>query len=191
MASQPFRKAALDRLSSTEQLDQLVRVTRSQGWAALVILAAILLAALAWGYFGSVTREVSGTGVMRPRLLQNASGFSSQTQVYETILFMPPETGSVIKTGMEAHIFLLYPRDGQKNFLPGTVGSIEGELTEQGPRIKVGVVVQPDRLASGLNWAAWFGSNGTPGSLPVTARIIVQRTRPLSLLLPGRNGEAR
>jgi hypothetical protein len=191
MAFQPFRKAALDRLSSTEHLDQLVQVTRPQGWTALVILTAILIAALVWGYFGSITREVSGTGIMHPRSVASASDSSSQTQAFETVLFMPPEAASVIKTGMEAHIFPSYPHEGKKTFLPGTVGSVEGELTEQGPRIKVEVMVQPDHLASGLNWAAWFGSNGTPASLPVTGRIIVQRTRPLNLLLPSRNGEAR
>jgi HlyD family secretion protein len=59
-----FRKVALERLSSPEQLDQLMQVTNPQGWLALAGLCALLLAALLWGVFGSIPTEIAGEGIL-------------------------------------------------------------------------------------------------------------------------------
>lgn len=59
-----FRKVALERLSSPEQLDQLVQVTDPRGWLALTGLGALLLAALGWGIWGSVPSEARGEGIL-------------------------------------------------------------------------------------------------------------------------------
>jgi HlyD family secretion protein len=59
-----FRKVALERLSSPEQLDQLMQVTNPQGWLALLGLCALLVAALLWGIFGSVPTETTGEGIL-------------------------------------------------------------------------------------------------------------------------------
>ena len=62
--SKVFRKVALERMSSPEQLDQLLRVTTPKTWLALLALIAFLGAAVAWGYFGELTTRVSGQGVL-------------------------------------------------------------------------------------------------------------------------------
>lgn len=59
-----FRKVALERLSSPEQLDQLMQVTNPQGWLALAGLAALLVAGLLWGIFGAVPTEAAGEGIL-------------------------------------------------------------------------------------------------------------------------------
>lgn len=59
-----FRKVALERLSSPEQLDQLMEVTSPRGWLALVALGALLLSALGWGIFGSIPTKASGQGIL-------------------------------------------------------------------------------------------------------------------------------
>jgi HlyD family secretion protein len=59
-----FRKVALERLSSPEQLDQLLQVTDSKGWLALIAVATLLATALGWGIFGSVPTEAAGTGIL-------------------------------------------------------------------------------------------------------------------------------
>jgi multidrug efflux pump subunit AcrA (membrane-fusion protein) len=59
-----FRKVALERLSSPEQLDQLMQVTTPRGWLAMIGLAALLLVALIWGIFGSIPTTVSGQGIL-------------------------------------------------------------------------------------------------------------------------------
>lgn len=59
-----FRKVALERLSSPEQLDQLVQVTDPRGWLALTGLSALLLAALGWGIWGSIPSAARGEGIL-------------------------------------------------------------------------------------------------------------------------------
>jgi HlyD family secretion protein len=59
-----FRKVSIERLSSPEQLDQLMRVTTSKGWLALTTLGGILIMALVWGFLGNIPTRVQGTGVL-------------------------------------------------------------------------------------------------------------------------------
>ena len=59
-----FRKVALERLSSPEQLDQLVQVTDPRGWLSLTGLGALLLAGLAWGIWGSIPSQAHGEGIL-------------------------------------------------------------------------------------------------------------------------------
>ena len=62
-----FRKVALERLSSPEQLDQLMQVTTPKGWLALTALGALLLTALSWGVFGSIPTKATGEGILLRR----------------------------------------------------------------------------------------------------------------------------
>ncbi len=63
-ASHLFRESALERLSSPDQLDQLLRVTRPRGWVSLVALWGLLGAVVAWAFFGSVPTRVEGRGIL-------------------------------------------------------------------------------------------------------------------------------
>jgi HlyD family secretion protein len=62
-----FRKVALERLSSPEQLDQLLQVTDPKGWLALGALGAVLVSALAWGVWGAIPTESTGEGILLRR----------------------------------------------------------------------------------------------------------------------------
>jgi HlyD family secretion protein len=59
-----FRAAALDRLTSPDQLDRLIVVTSPLGWLGLVALGALCVAALAWACFGEVYTRVTGQGIL-------------------------------------------------------------------------------------------------------------------------------
>jgi HlyD family secretion protein len=90
-----FRKVALERLSSPEQLDQMVQVTDPRGWLALAGLGALLLAAVGWGIWGSIPTEAQGDGILLRQggisdLVANASG-----QVQEVLVGV----GDVIEKG--------------------------------------------------------------------------------------------
>jgi len=62
--NQIFRQAALDRLSSPDQLDLLTHVTTPKGWIALYTLGGSVLVALLWGIFGSLPTAVDGSGII-------------------------------------------------------------------------------------------------------------------------------
>jgi HlyD family secretion protein len=59
-----FRPRALSRLSSPEQLDQAMRVTSARGWLAFLGLGAVIVAALIWGFVGTIPTTVNGQSVL-------------------------------------------------------------------------------------------------------------------------------
>jgi HlyD family secretion protein len=59
-----FRKTSLERLSSPEQLDTIMRVTGPKRWLALAGMFLILGVAVIWGYEGTIDTKVSGSGVI-------------------------------------------------------------------------------------------------------------------------------
>ncbi|MCP3871222.1 MAG: NHLP bacteriocin system secretion protein, partial [Gammaproteobacteria bacterium] len=54
MSKAMFRKKALKKLSSPEQLDELLKVTTPHGWLALLALCAIVITIVLWGIFGRI-----------------------------------------------------------------------------------------------------------------------------------------
>ena len=64
MQQQLFRKVALERLSSPEQLDQLMQVTTPRGWVSLLAIGALLVCAIVWGFVGYIPTKVSGQGML-------------------------------------------------------------------------------------------------------------------------------
>lgn len=59
-----FRKSALDRLSSPEQLDMMVRITSPAGWVALTALIGLIVVAIMWSIFGSIPTKVIGSAML-------------------------------------------------------------------------------------------------------------------------------
>ena len=59
-----FRKVALDRLASPEQLDQVMEVTSPRTWLALVALGILVGTAVVWGFTGSIPTQVEAQGVL-------------------------------------------------------------------------------------------------------------------------------
>ena len=64
MSENLFRKAALDKLASPEQLDVLARVTSPTGWLALGTVGMLLVGVVAWSLLGSVPTRVEGEGIL-------------------------------------------------------------------------------------------------------------------------------
>ena len=93
--SKIFRKVALERLSSPEQLDQLMQVTDPRGWLALGALIMLLAAAGLWGFLGSIPTEAVGEGILIRRggvsdLVATGTGPIDEVQV---------QVGDVIRKG--------------------------------------------------------------------------------------------
>ncbi len=61
-----FRKVALDRLSSPEQLDRLMQVTNSRGWIALLTLIGLLALGIGWSILGTVPTNIEVQGILAP-----------------------------------------------------------------------------------------------------------------------------
>jgi HlyD family secretion protein len=64
MQEKLFRKVALERLSSPEQLDSLMRVITPKAWLALVPLLGLIVLAVLWGWFGTLPTKVMGKCIL-------------------------------------------------------------------------------------------------------------------------------
>lgn len=59
-----FRQAALDRLSSPDQLDRAIVITDPRGWIVAATLGILLAALVIWGFAGSLPTNVQGKGIL-------------------------------------------------------------------------------------------------------------------------------
>jgi hypothetical protein len=59
-----FRKTPLERMTTPEDLDELLRVNSTRTWLLFAALAAVLAGLLMWGFLGTITREVKGAGLI-------------------------------------------------------------------------------------------------------------------------------
>lgn len=95
MSQDLFRKVSLDKLSSPEQLDELIKVTSTKAWFALLAIGCILISAIVWGFLGSIPTKISGQGI----LLNNGGVFSVQHHTSGQVIDIRFNPGDMVKKG--------------------------------------------------------------------------------------------
>jgi len=99
VAENIFRQAALERLSSPEQLDRLVTVASPKAWIALFMLGMIIAAAVVWGILGTIPTRVEGQGILISnggRVVNvQAAGSGFLTEINVTVGH-PVEAGQIV-----------------------------------------------------------------------------------------------
>ncbi len=93
-----FRKVALDRLASPEQLDKLLQVTRPRSWIALAALGCLVGSAAVWGFEGSIPSRVGGQGILLKSggVLEIAAGASGRISDVAVNVGDPVREGQVV-----------------------------------------------------------------------------------------------
>ena len=59
-----FRKTALERLSSPDQLDSMLKITSPMSWVGIGAAGALAAAVVAWAFMGSIPNTVAAPGVL-------------------------------------------------------------------------------------------------------------------------------
>ena len=59
-----FRKSALEKLSTPEKLDQLIKITSPRAWIALLTIAIAIGTAVSWGIAGRVKTKINTMGIL-------------------------------------------------------------------------------------------------------------------------------
>lgn len=106
-----FRKSALDRLATPEDLDELMQVTTPRTWFALLALAVLLVAGILWSALTFVTTTVNAQGVVVP-------------PGREALVFLAPEQASRLRPGMTAHVTAPILINGAQLSVTGRVASV-------------------------------------------------------------------
>lgn len=92
-----FRKVAIERLSSPEQLETLIRVVTPSAWLALAPLLMLIALAAAWGWLGSIPVKVDGKCI-----LLNPTGLADVVSaVAGRVIDMPVNVGDSLRQGQE------------------------------------------------------------------------------------------
>ena len=101
MQKEIFRKVSLDRLSSPEQIDQLLQVTTARGWVALVALCGCIAAAVIWSLTSFTETTISASGV-----ISGEGGVNNVVSLGTgTVTEIKVKTGDKIQAGqMVAHV---------------------------------------------------------------------------------------
>ncbi len=164
-----FRTQALEKLSSPEQLDQLIRVTPARGWLALAGLACLLLPLLGWALWGRLETRTSAQGVLLPSgglclITAQQAGQVSELRVW---LGQHIQTGQVVA-----------------RLQPAGSNSSPQELVSRCDGIVVDIAgLAGDPLQSG-QWLVTVEPAGQP--LEVVAYLPLDEARSLSHGLPAR-----
>ena len=90
-----FRKTSISRLSSPEQLDQLLELTSARSWIGLSAYGCLLGLALLWGAYGEIQTRVHGTGV----LIQTGGVLSVVASAGGRVVNVPIRPGDVLEEG--------------------------------------------------------------------------------------------
>ena len=114
MENSLFRKTALDRISSPEQLNEYIKVAGPGVWAILAGIAVTFAAFLVWGLVGSIPETVQIKGTV----LNLDAGVSA---VYS---YLPIEDTKHIEPGMKVRISPDYAPREQYGYIYGTVESV-------------------------------------------------------------------
>ena len=91
-----FRKEALDRLSTPEQLDRTLYVTTPKGWIALAALLAMAAAIVVWSVKGEVSTFVKADGIL---LSRGGTVVDAVSSGIGTLTGVVPAVGDVVREG--------------------------------------------------------------------------------------------
>lgn len=67
-----YRKSALEKISSPEQLDKALKVTSPMGWLALIAITIVVLVTIIWSIFGTIPETITAKGIVTAPVGSNA-----------------------------------------------------------------------------------------------------------------------
>ena len=70
--AQLYRKSALDKISSPEQLDKALTVTSPMSWIALAAVTFIIVVTVIWSFVGTIPVTVTTSGIVASPVSTNA-----------------------------------------------------------------------------------------------------------------------
>lgn len=102
-----YRKSSLEKLSSPEQLDKMIHITKASTWFVLLGMSLIIVAAAYWAFYGELSEKTTAKGIYIE--WNQTAGLQDndvmQEQDYPMVLcYVPLSTGRKIRQGMDVNI---------------------------------------------------------------------------------------
>ncbi len=191
-ADSVFRKTALERAATPEQLNEYIRITNPRVWILLIGLLALLGGVAFWALFGSIPETAALDGI----------AYSKEGPVDSVYAYVDMRTVRRLTVGMSAQISPDYaPRD-EYGYISGRVSAIgEKRVSESDVRADLGdmgayakqllpsqgsavkVEIRLDRPGDNLRWSNPKGQTiQVPRGSDCSIRIITGERRPYQLV---------
>ena len=193
--SQFYRKSAMDKLNSPDELNELLTVISPKGWLSLTAVFLLMAMAVGWAFTANMETTVTGSGV----LLEDAA-----TDTLEAVFYVSLADGKRIQPGMQARISPSIIRSEEYGLLLAEVTSVEQlprtqaemmavlgndavvqSLSSSGFIIEVRLDVEKD--ANTPTGYKWTSANGPPAILLdgilSDGRVVTSQQRPIEQLL--------
>lgn len=187
-----YRKTAIDKLSSPEQLDKMIRVTPPMFWIAAVGGGLILIVAIIWAVFAKLPVTVASSGVIS----------SMDDTVY---CYVNANEGWKIKSGMQVEVYPSSVGPQEYGHMDATVTVVDDHVASQqevslalqnpslaesllmlGPVIGFRCKLEKDKdTLSGYKWSTKNGADVRVDSgILANVNVVVQEKSPISMIIP-------
>lgn len=128
-----YRKSALERISSPEQLDKALKITSPMSWLALIAITLIIVVTLLWSIFGTIPVTVTTNGVISSAVSTNAVHIEESGTIVSVL----------VRPGNELHLgdAVLTYKTGNgsvKTLCSNHVGTVSETLTKPGDAVVQG-----------------------------------------------------
>lgn len=192
-----FRKEALERLSSPEQLDQLMKIVTPRSLLPLLALGGLLGCGLVWSVVGKIPVTTTGEGAlvyadtvenmlpenefdMSPEQIVGVAYFSAgeiaQIQPGMQVLLIPDVDGAQVAGGLQAEVL---------SVSQPSVTTIEAARESRLSDSYVEVVTIPRQSEQGdYYWSTGASSMAPIAGMPAIARVTLQEKAPISFVFP-------
>jgi hypothetical protein len=186
-----FRRESLERLSSPEQLDQLMQVVNSRSWLALGALGALVSLTVGWSIWGRIPIMAAGKGILvHP---------TNSSQQLVDLAYVAGEAGYRIQPGMQ--VMIVPDRFGSesvggilgrvKSVSAASVTTLEAARQSDDAYLKPSateVIVELETDASTVSGYRWSSPAGrqvllSPGMI-TTAHITLTQKAPITFAFP-------
>jgi hypothetical protein len=185
-----FRKESLERLSSPEQLDQLMQVVSAKSWIPLATLGSLVLLTLIWSVVGRIPITAIGQGILvHP---------SDSTNELVNLSFFEPRTAEQIQPGMPIIIVPDMAGSRRMGGIVGRVVSVKGssittlDAARQAAQsnaapteaIEVMAELQRDATSGEYQWSSTKPAQRLAPGTTTTARITLAERAPITFIFP-------
>lgn len=128
---QLLRKAAVERMSSPEQLDAMMRVTSPKGWVALAAIGGILFGVIVWSIVGRLSVKVDGTGILLRGETVEAVQMAAAGSVQKVLV----SEGDLVATGQVVANIAVPDLEAQITATRDQVRALEGQQAVQSGQV--------------------------------------------------------
>ncbi len=125
-----FRKTALERISSPDQLDSMLKITTPMSWLGIAAAAFLTAAAAGWGFWGSLERTAEADGVVVYSYHTNTLYSTAYGFVLENLV----QAGDEIEQGMTV-MRIRIPDGSVVELVSDQRGTIASSLKNQGDEV--------------------------------------------------------